>query len=74
MDRYGITMPDGSSTDEFFESDHDAIAAATEANFGASCGVEVQRYGEDGRLFPTHLPEGGHRGTARRHRPRPVVG
>ncbi len=67
-------MPDGSSTDEFFESDNDAIAAATEANLGASCGIRVQRYTEDGRLYPTHLPEGGHQGTVRRYRPKPQVG
>ncbi len=67
-------MPDGSSTDEFFESDNDAIAAATEANFGASCGIEVQRYADDGHLFATRLPEGGHQGTVRRHRPRPEAG
>lgn len=71
MDRYRITMPDGSSTDKFFESDSDAITAAMEANFGVSCGIGVQRYAEDGSLFPTKLPEGGHRGTVRRHRPRP---
>lgn len=66
-------MPDGSFTDGFFESDNDAIAAATEANFGVSCGIRVQRYTEGGRLFATHLPEGGHRGTVRRHRPEPQV-
>lgn len=72
MDRYRITMPDGSAVDEYFDSDNDAIAAATEANSGTSCGIAVERYADDGRLFATHLPQGGHRGTARRHRPRPA--
>ncbi len=72
MDRYRITMPDGSVSDDYFDSDNDAIAAATNANFGSSRGISVERYADDGRLFATHLPEGGHRGTARRHRPRPT--
>ena len=64
-------MPDGSAVDEYFHSDNDAITAATEANSGTSCGITVERYAEDGHLFATHFPQVGHRGTARRHRPRP---
>jgi hypothetical protein len=71
MDRYRITMPDGSTTDDYFESDNDAITAATESNHRVSRGITVERYASGGRLFGTHLPEGGHTGTARRHRPRP---
>ncbi|MDV6278664.1 hypothetical protein R3Q06_35405 [Rhodococcus erythropolis] len=71
MDRYRITMPDGSMIDDYFESDNDAITAATEANRGVSRGITVQRYASGGDLFATHLPEGGHTGTARRHRARP---
>lgn len=74
MDRYKITMPDGASMDDSFESDNDAISATVEANSGVSYGIRVQRYGEHGCLFATHLPDGGHRGTARRHRLKPRAG
>ncbi|TSD47457.1 hypothetical protein FFI94_015705 [Rhodococcus sp. KBS0724] len=61
MDRYRITMPDGSTTDELFESDNEAISAAIQANLGASQGITVERYTNDGELLATHLPEGGYR-------------
>ncbi|MER2087581.1 hypothetical protein [Rhodococcus sp. (in: high G+C Gram-positive bacteria)] len=63
MERYKITLVDGSSGDEFFESDNQAILAATDANGGSSQGLHVQRYDDRGRLLPTKLPPGGHRGT-----------
>lgn len=63
MERYKITLADGSSGDEFFDSDNQAILAATTANGGSSQGLYVQRYDERGQLLPTKLPPGGHRGT-----------
>ncbi|MGM5069224.1 hypothetical protein EU244_030860 [Rhodococcus qingshengii] len=63
MERYKFTFADGSSTDEFFESDNEAIVAATAANGGSSWGLYVQRYDHRGSLLPTKLPPGGHRGT-----------
>ena len=63
MERYKITLRDGSSGDEFFESDNQAILAATTANGGGSQGLYVQRYDDRGQLLPTKLPLGGHRGT-----------
>lgn len=63
MERYKITLADGSSGDEFFESDNQAILAATAANGGTSQGLHVQRYDDRGRLLPTKLPPGGHCGT-----------
>jgi len=61
--RYNITLADGSSGDEFFESDNQTILAATGANGGSSQGLHVQRYDDRGRLLPTKLPPGGDRGT-----------
>lgn len=43
MDRYRITMPDGSATEVYVDSDNEAIAAATNANFGSSRGITVER-------------------------------
>jgi len=63
MERYKFTFADGSSTEEFFESDTEAIVAATAANGGSSWGLYVQRYDHRGALLPTKLPPGGHRGT-----------
>ncbi|MGG7104910.1 hypothetical protein [Rhodococcus sp. 24CO] len=63
MERYKFTFADGSSNDEFFESDNEAIVAATAANGGRSWGLHVQRYDHRGALLPTKLPPGGHRGT-----------
>lgn len=63
MERYKITLKDGSGCDEFFESDNQAILAATTANGGSSQGLYVQRYDDRGQLLPTKLPPGGHRGT-----------
>lgn len=63
MERYKITLADGSTGDGFFESDNQAILAATAANGGSSQGLHVQRYDDRGRLLPTKLPPGGHRGT-----------
>lgn len=63
MERYKITLADGTSRDEFFESDNQAILAATAANGGSSQGLYVQRYDDRARLLPTKLPPGGHRGT-----------
>ncbi|MFE4498472.1 hypothetical protein ACFRFQ_01340 [Rhodococcus sp. NPDC056743] len=68
MDRYRITMPDGSATDELFESDNEAIGAAIQANLGVSQGITVERYTDDDELLATHLPEGGYQGTARQRR------
>ncbi|KPH21674.1 hypothetical protein AN948_00435 [Rhodococcus sp. ADH] len=59
MERYKITLKDGSSGDEFFESDNQAILAATTANGGGSQGLYVQRYDDRGQLLPTKLPLGG---------------
>ncbi|MBS3695648.1 hypothetical protein [Rhodococcus qingshengii] len=63
MERYRFTFADGSSAEEFFESDNEAIVAATAANGGSSWGLYVQRYDDRGALLPTKLPPGGHRGT-----------
>ncbi|MBQ7805031.1 hypothetical protein [Rhodococcus sp. (in: high G+C Gram-positive bacteria)] len=63
MERYRFTFEDGSSAEEFFESDNEAIVAATAANGGSSWGLYVQRYDDRGALLPTKLPPGGHRGT-----------
>ena len=63
MERYKFTFADGSSADEFFESDNEAIVAATATNGGSSWGLCVQRYDHRGALLPTKLPPGGHRGT-----------
>lgn len=41
--RYRITMPDGSTTDELFESDNEAIGAAIHANLVDSQGITVER-------------------------------
>ena len=63
MERYRFTFADGSSAEEFFDSENEAIVAATAANGGSSGGVHVQRYDHLGALLPTTLPPGGHRGT-----------
>ncbi|NHE64801.1 hypothetical protein G9U53_10765 [Rhodococcus sp. D-46] len=63
MERYRFTFADGSSAEEFFDSDNEAIVAATAANGGSSGGLHVQRYDHLGALLPTKLPPGGHRGT-----------
>ena len=63
MERYKFTFSDESSIEEFFESDNEAIVAATAANGGSSRGLYVQRYDHRGLLLPTKLPPGGHRGT-----------
>ena len=52
MERYRFTFADGSSTEEFFESDNEAIVAATAAN-GGSWGLYVRRYDHRGSLLPT---------------------
>lgn len=38
MDLYRVTMPDGSTLDEYFGSDNEAIQEATKANHGVSEG------------------------------------
>jgi len=63
MERYKFTFADGSSTEELFDSDNEAIVVATAANGGSSGGLYVQRYDNRGSLLPTKLPPGGHRGT-----------
>lgn len=63
MERHKFTFSDGSSTEEAFDSDNEAIVAATAANGGSSGGLHVQRYDRLGALLPTKLPPGGHRGT-----------
>ncbi|OYD60929.1 hypothetical protein [Rhodococcus sp. OK302] len=63
MERYKITFADGSSTEGNFDSDNQAIVAATSANGGTSQGLSVQRYDHRGELLTTKLPLGGHRGT-----------
>ncbi len=63
MERYKFTFADGSSTEELYDSDNEAIVAATAANGGSSRGLYVQRYDHRGSLLPTKLPPGGHRGT-----------
>lgn len=63
MERYKFTFADGSSTEELFDSDNEAIVAATALNGGSSGGLYVQRYDHRGSLLPTKLPPGGHRGT-----------
>ncbi len=55
MNRYKITMPDGSWTEESFESDKDAISCATEVNRGVSDHVVVERYAQDGHP-DSHYP------------------
>ena len=62
MERYRFTFADGSTAEEFFDSDNEAIVAATAANGGSSGGLHVQRYDHLGALLPTKLPPGGHRG------------
>lgn len=63
MERYKFTFADGSSAEEFFDSDNEAIVAATAANGASSGGLYVQRYDHHGALLPTKLPPGRHRGT-----------
>jgi len=63
MERYKFTFADGSSSEDTFDSDNEAIVAATAANGGSSGGLHVQRYDHRGALLPTKLPPGGHRGT-----------
>ena len=63
MERYRFTFADGSTAEKFFDSDNEAIVAATAANGGSSGGLHVQRYDHFGALLPTKLPPGGHRGT-----------
>ena len=63
MERYKFTFADGSGTEEFFESDNEAIVAATAANGGSSWGLYVQRYDHRGALLPTKLPPAGTGGT-----------
>ena len=63
MERYRFTFADGSSAEELFDSDNEAIVEATAANGGSSWGLYVQRYDHRGSLLPTKLPPGGHRGT-----------
>ena len=53
MERYKFTFADGSGTEEFFESDNEAIVAATAANGGSSWGLYVQRY-DHRRSVATH--------------------
>lgn len=67
MDFYRVTVPDGSTLDEYFGSDNEAIQEATKANHGVSEGVTVERYAGDGTLYPTKLPNGGYRRTVRKH-------
>ncbi len=55
MDRYKITMPDGSVTEKMFDSDKDAITCATTANGGMSGDVVVERCTGGGELIPTAL-------------------
>ncbi len=43
MDRYKITMPDGSSTEEPFNSDKEAITCAVDANRGVSKNLVVEK-------------------------------
>ncbi|WP_438472630.1 hypothetical protein [Rhodococcus erythropolis] len=62
MDRYKITMPDGSSTEEPFDSDKEAIACAVDANRGASKHLVVEKYTADGRLIPTAQAPAKHKG------------
>lgn len=42
-----------SVSDDYFGSDSEAPAAATNANFGSSREMSVQRYADDGWLFAT---------------------
>lgn len=67
MDRYKITMPDGSSTDELFESDKEAIRCATEVNRGVSEDVVVERYTKNGHLIATAQTGASH-ATSKKHR------
>lgn len=69
MDRYKITMPDGSSTDELFESDKEAIRCAVEANRGVSANVVVERYTKNGHLIATSRT-GASQSTRKTHRAR----
>ncbi|MCJ0905913.1 hypothetical protein [Rhodococcus sp. ARC_M6] len=70
MDRYKITMPDGSWTDESFESDKDAISCATEVNLGVSDNVVVERYAKNGHLIPTTQAGASHATRGKKRRPR----
>ncbi|MBT2264309.1 hypothetical protein [Rhodococcus erythropolis] len=66
MDRYKITMPDGASTDEWFDSDGEAIECAVDVNRGKRKNVVVERYATSGRLIPTALaPSSG--GSHKKH-------
>lgn len=70
MNRYKITMPDGSWTEESFESDKDAISCATEVNRGVSDHVVVERYAQDGHLIPTTQTGVSHVIRRKKHRPK----
>ncbi|KJF22949.1 hypothetical protein C7T36_23355 [Rhodococcus sp. AD45-ID] len=55
MEKYKITLPEGTSTVGEFESDRDAIAHAVKLNHGCSDSVSVSRIDNTGKLIPTML-------------------
>ncbi|QIP43264.1 hypothetical protein G9444_6021 [Rhodococcus erythropolis] len=68
MDRYKITMPDGSSTEEPFNSDKEAITCAVDANRGVSKNLVVEKYTADGHLVPTAQAPAKHTGRQKKNR------
>ncbi|WP_354541607.1 hypothetical protein [Rhodococcus sp. OAS809] len=71
MERYKFTFADGSSTEELFDSDNEAIVAATAANGGSSGGCTSSATTIAGRCCPRNfLPVGTAEHGARRSPPR----
>lgn len=70
MHRYKITMPDGSWTDESFESDQEAMRCAAEVNLGVSDDVVVERYKKNGHLIPTVQAGASHATRRKKRHPR----
>ncbi|TSD47398.1 hypothetical protein FFI94_015360 [Rhodococcus sp. KBS0724] len=69
MEKYKITLPEGTSTVGEFESDRDAIAHAVKLNHGCSDSVSVSRIDSTGKLIPTWL----HCGSSARPKNQPRV-
>lgn len=68
MDRYKITMPDGSSTEEPFNSDKEAITCAVDANRGVSKNLVVEKCTAAGHLVPTAQAPVKHTGRHKKNR------
>lgn len=66
MEKYKITLAGGASIVGEFDSDRAAIAHAVNLNHGCSDSASVSRIADNGRLIPTRLTCGAHRGANNR--------